>query len=101
MGNIFENMKDLHKLQKEAKEMQKKLQMQKISGESKDSRVIVHMNGAQEYESMVIDDMLLDIDMKDLLYKDIEEAFKDYQKKLQKTMQESFNIDDVKSMLGK
>ncbi len=100
MANVFGNMKDLYKVQKEAKEMQKKLREKKISGESKDGRITVFMNGAQEYEGIEIDDMLLDPDMKDLFKTDMEEAFKDYQKKLQKSMQESFNVDDVKSMLG-
>lgn len=98
---MFNDLKDLYKLQKEAKEMQKKMREKKITGNSKDGRVTVYMNGAQEYEGIEIDDMLFDVDMKDLFKQDMDEAFKDYQKKLQKSMQESFNIDDVKSMLGK
>lgn len=98
---MFNDLKDLYKLQKEAKEMQKKMREKKITGSSKDGRVTVYMNGAQEYEGIEIDDMLFDVEMKDLFKQDMDEAFKDYQKKLQKSMQESFNIDDVKSMLGK
>ena len=98
---MFNDLKDLYKLQKEAKEMQKKMREKKITGNSKDGRVTVYMNGAQEYEGIEIDDMLFDVEMKDLFKQDKDEAFKDYQKKLQKSMQESFNIDDVKSMLGK
>jgi DNA-binding YbaB/EbfC family protein len=98
---MFNDLKDLYKLQKEAKEMQKKMREKKITGNSKDGRVTVYMNGAQEYEGIEIDDMLFDVEMKDLFKQDMDEAFKDYQKKLQKSMQESFNIDDVKSMLGK
>lgn len=100
MANPFENMKEIYKLQKEARQMQKKLKEQKITGESKDGKVTVYMNAAQEYESIDIDDSLMSPDMKDLLEKDIEQAFSDYQKNLQKHLKKSMSMDDIKGMLS-
>jgi DNA-binding YbaB/EbfC family protein len=98
--NTFGNMKDLYKMQKEAKEMQKKLRKQIVSGESKDGSVKVYMNAAKEFENIEIDDSLMDPDMKELLKKRMAEAFKNLEKRLQKEMAKSFDMDDLKGMLG-
>jgi DNA-binding YbaB/EbfC family protein len=100
MANPFSQMKDLYKLQKEAKEMQKKLKDSKIQGESRDGFVTLYMNGAQEFEDINIDVSLLDPEMETVLKRDIEEAFKDFQKKLQKEMMKDFDMDKIKQMLG-
>ncbi|MBD3328918.1 hypothetical protein GF357_00275 [Candidatus Dojkabacteria bacterium] len=96
--NIFNNMKDLYKMQREAKKMQKKLQEQKIVAESKTGKVTLFMNAAQEYEDIQIDESLLDPEMMDLLRKEIKSAFKNFQKKLQKEMKSNFDMDDLKGM---
>lgn len=88
-------------MQKEAKQMQKKLREQKVTGEAKDGSVKVYMNGAKEFENIEIDDYLLDPDMLELLNKKMKEAFKDLEKKLQKEMAKQFDMDDLKGMLGK
>ena len=93
-------MKDLYKMQREAKAMQKKLREKTISGESKDGTVVVHMNGAQEFESVEIVDVLLDPSMLDKLNDAMKEAFKDAQKKLQKEMAKNMDLDSIKGMLG-
>ncbi len=100
MGNPFGQMKDLYKMQKEAKAMQKKMREQKISGESKDGSVVLYMNGAQEFEDFDIDDSLLSPDMIEVFKRNFMEAFKDYQKKMQKEMAKDFDMDKIKQMLG-
>lgn len=84
----------------EAKKMQNRLREKKISGESKDGMLKIFMNGAQEFEDMWIDDDLMDVDMMDRFKKDMKEAFKDYQKKLQKEMAQDLDLDKIKGMLG-
>lgn len=101
MLNAFNNLKDLYKMQKEAKEMQKKLRAQIISGESKDASVKIFMNAAKEFEDIKIADHLLDPDMLDLLKKKMKEAFADLEKKLQKEMSKQFDMDSLRGMLGK
>lgn len=100
MGNPFGQMKDLYKMQREAKEMQKKMRQQKIAGESKDGQVVIYMNGAQEFEDFEIDEELLSPEMFDVLKQKFMEAFKDYQKKLQKEMTKDLDMDKIKQMMG-
>ena len=94
------NPKELIKMQMEAKKMQNKLREKKISGESKDGMLKVFLNGAQEFEDIWVDDSLMDVDMMDRFKKDMKEAFKDYQKKLQKEMAQDIDLDKIKGMLG-
>jgi DNA-binding protein YbaB len=101
MANSFGNMKDLYKMQKEAKEMQKKLRKQVVFGESKDGSVKIYMNAAKEFQDIEISDDLMDPDLKELLKKRMAEAFANLEKKLQKEMAKSFDMDSLKDMLGK
>lgn len=93
------NPKGLIKMQMEAKKMQNKLREKKITGESKDKMLKITMNGAQEFEDIQIDESLMDIDMIDRFKKDMREAFKDYQKKLQKEMAQDIDLDKIKGLL--
>ena len=94
------NPKELIKMQMEAKKMQSKLIEKKITGESKDKMLKITMNGAQEFEDIQIDESLMDIDMIDRFKKDMSEAFKDYQKKLQKEMAQDIDLDKIKGLLS-
>lgn len=100
MANPFSQMKDLYKMQKEARAMQKKLREKILSGESGDGKVRIHMNAAQEFEDLHIDESLLDPEMLGELKKAFKEAFKDYQKKLQKEMMKDFDLNSLRGMLG-
>jgi DNA-binding protein YbaB len=94
------NPKEILRMQSEAKKMQKQLREKKISGESKDSSLKIYMNGAQEFEDIYMDDQLLESEDLDLIKKRMKEAFKDYQKKLQKQMAQDMDIDSLKSMFS-
>ena len=94
------NPQELIKMQMEAKKMQSKLREKKITGESKDEMLRITMNGAQEFEDIQVDDSLMDINMIDRFKKDMSEAFKDYQKKLQKEMAQDIDLDKIKGLLG-
>lgn len=94
------NPKELIKMQMEAKKMQSRLREKKISGESKSGMVKIFMNGAQEFEDLWIDDDLLDPSMIDRIKKDMKEAFRDYQKSLQKEMAQDMDLDKIKSMFS-
>ncbi|MBP6976390.1 YbaB/EbfC family nucleoid-associated protein [Candidatus Dojkabacteria bacterium] len=94
------NPRELIKMQMEAKKMQNRLREKKISGESKDGMLKIFMNGAQEFEDIWVDDDLMDSGMMDRFKKDMKEAFKDYQKRLQKEMAQDIDLDQIKGMLG-
>ena len=100
MAGLFGQMKDLYKLQKEAKEMQKKMKTLHITGYSDDENVKVGVNGLQEIEEMEIADELMSVERKKELIRGVKEALKDSQRKLQKEMSKDMDVDKLKSMLG-
>ncbi|MCA9376367.1 YbaB/EbfC family nucleoid-associated protein [Candidatus Dojkabacteria bacterium] len=100
MANPLSNVKDLYKMQREAQAMQKKLREKVLSGESKDGRVRLHMNAAQEFVDINIDDSLLSPEEFETLKTGMSQAFKDYQKKLQKEMMKDMDLDSLRGMLG-
>lgn len=95
------NPVELIKMQHEAKKMQSKMRERKVKGESKNGMVKIYMNGAQEFEDIFIDEDYLDPEMMDKIKQGLREAFKDYQKKLQKDMAQDIDLDQIKSMFGK
>ncbi len=97
---MFNQLKDIYKLQKEAREMQKKMKEVKIVGISDDEDVKIFMNGLQEVDTMEISDDLLSVDAKKQLIKEIKGAMKDAQKKLQKELSKDMDISQLKNMLG-
>lgn len=97
---MFDQIKDLYKLQKEAKEMQKKMKQIMVDGFSDDEDVKIRMNGLQEIESIDIDDDLINVENKKDLTKAIIQAVKDAQKRLQKEMAKDMDVSQIKSMLG-
>jgi len=100
MGNVFSNMKDMYKLQREAKEMQKKLREVRITGASDDGSIKLFMNGAQEFEDIFIDQSLMDAADTDLFKRRFKEAFKDYQKNLQKQLASTVDLDELRKSFG-
>jgi len=94
------NIKEILKMQSEAKKMQSRLREQKIVGESKDKLLKIHMNAAQEFEDVDIDEEILAPEELNNLKRRFKEAFKNYQKKLQKQMAQSMDIDSLKNMFN-
>ncbi|MHC1717015.1 MAG: YbaB/EbfC family nucleoid-associated protein [Candidatus Dojkabacteria bacterium] len=89
---------EIIKMQNEAKKLQNKLRDRKIKGESKNGMIKIYMNAAQEFEDIHIDEEYLSPDMEDAIKRGLKEAFKDYQKKLQKEMVQDMDLDQLKSM---
>lgn len=98
---VFDSVSSFAKLRKEGLEKQKELQAQKITGESKNSKVKIYMNSTGEMEDLYIDEEWFDNVDCDEMKKAFKEAYKDYMKKLQKTIMSSFDMDKLKDMLGK
>jgi DNA-binding YbaB/EbfC family protein len=85
---------------KEALAQQNRLKKIEIFGESKDHLVKVHINGLQEVINITIDDVLLNPAKAKDLKKDIIEAFKDAQQKLQKEATKGMDMEQMKKMFG-
>lgn len=97
---MFGQMKDLYKMQKQAREMQKQMKKLKIVGKSDDEMVTVTINGTQELEDIDIDESLLSPENKRNVIRGIKQAMKNSQKKLQKEMMKDMDMDKLKGMLG-
>lgn len=100
MKNIFSQVGDLYKMQKEAKKMQNDMKKIIVSGLSRNEDVEVVMNGAQEVEEIGINDSYMNLENKSKLEKALIEAFKDAQKKIQKKMMQDMDLDKIRNMLG-
>lgn len=90
----------LMQMRNEAVAMQKKMQSRKIVGESRDNRIKLQMNAAQEIEFLIVDEDIVDAQTLNIINIGIKEAFKDYQKKLQKEMVKDVDLEQIKKMLG-
>lgn len=91
-------VKDIYKLQKEAKRMQEEMKLVVVTGESKKSLVKLTLNGAQEIVDITFDDAIVGDKVE--LKKHIKDAYADAQKKLQKEMAKGMDLDKLKGMLG-
>ncbi|MDD3661838.1 MAG: YbaB/EbfC family nucleoid-associated protein [Candidatus Dojkabacteria bacterium] len=100
MANMFGQMKDLYRMQREAKRMQEKMRQIKVTGQSRDGTVRLYFNGAQELENVVIDEAVLAPEHKEVLQTALKEAYKDHQKKLQKELAKDMDLGQIRSMLG-
>ncbi|MBD3280864.1 YbaB/EbfC family nucleoid-associated protein [Candidatus Dojkabacteria bacterium] len=96
----FSQMKDLYRLQKEARKMQKQMKKMTVEGTSKDELVRVTINGIQEIDEIDIDEELLNPARKVDLIKGIKQAIKEAGKKVQKEMAKDMDMDRMRSMLG-
>lgn len=100
MAGAFNKLKDLYKLQKEAREMQKQMKTIKISGLSKDEHVEIIIDGTQEIMEVHISDDVMSVDKKRDLEKEIKQAMEEAQKLLRKEMSKNMDLDKLKGMLG-
>jgi DNA-binding protein YbaB len=100
MAGMFNQAKELYKLQKEAREMQKKMKAIKVEGLSDDEMVKVIMDGTQEIIEIEIDDEMMSVDLKKELVKSLKQGLKDAQKQVQKQMMKDMDISQLKNMLG-
>jgi DNA-binding YbaB/EbfC family protein len=91
-------VKDVYKLQREAKKMQEEMKQVLVTGESKKSLVKVTLNGVQELIDLSFDDQIMDDKVE--LKKHIKDAYADAQKKLQKEMAKGMDMDKLKNMFG-
>jgi len=84
----------------QAKRQQDKMKKVEVFGESRDHLIKVHLNGLQEIINITFDESLLRPEKAKDLKKNIMEAFKNAQEKLQKELMKNVDMEDLKKMLG-
>ena len=92
--------KDGLALQKEAREMEEKMREQRHKGKSRKGLVEIVIDGTQDIIDITIDDLLLSVENKQSLIKNIKEAFGDAQEAVKKSMIANLDMDKIKAMLG-
>jgi DNA-binding protein YbaB len=100
MAGMFNQAKDLLKMQREAGAMQKKMKGLTVSGYSDNEDVKMTINGVQDIQEIEINDELLSVEKKRELVRSIRQASKDAQNKLQKELVKDMDMDKLKSMFG-
>lgn len=90
---MFDQLKDLYNLQKQAREMQGQLKKEEVTGESKDSVINLTLNGNYELIRIHVkeDATLSPSDIE----KDVQQAYNDASSKLKSILAEKF-----KGMMG-
>jgi DNA-binding protein YbaB len=85
---MFDQLKDLYNLKKQAEELQKQMANEQITGTSRDGKFTVTLNGNQELINLEIapDANLLAEEIK----KSVKEAHKDAQDKLKSVLAQKF-----------
>lgn len=93
-------LKNVWDMQKQAKQMQAQMKAVTIDGSSKSGKVTVKMDGTQEIIDLIIADELLSPQMKDVLVKEMKEAFKKAQENLQSHMAKNMDLSQIKEMMS-
>ncbi|MCX8035385.1 MAG: YbaB/EbfC family nucleoid-associated protein [Candidatus Dojkabacteria bacterium] len=97
--NPFGAIKDIYKMQQNAKKMQEQMKNVLVVGKSKKEELEVTINGLHELVSLKIsnDDVLKD---KTLLEKCLKDSMSEAQKQLQKELAKGMDMDSIRKMLG-
>jgi len=91
----FQQMKDLWKLQSEAKRMQKELRQTVVEAEGEGGKIKVEINGEQNVQKIEIDESLLSPNQKNNLERALVKTLQEGSKAVQKIVAQK-----GKSMLG-
>ena len=85
---MFDKIKDMYQMQKQAREMQTMLNAEQAMGSSKDGSIQITLNGSFEVINVSVSD---EIPLtKDLVQKGIKEAFTDAQQKIKGILMQKF-----------
>lgn len=97
---MFNKLKQINDIRKQAKEMQNSLAQIVVVGESSGKKVMVTINGNQQVQGVKIEDGMENAEIE----KNVEAAFNDAMKKLQKelaaNMKNMGGMDALKDLLG-
>lgn len=92
---MFDKLKNMNSLRKQASQMKKSLDAEKITVETYNGRVKMTINGNQDIEELVIDEDVLKPENKSMLEQEVKRAFKDAMKKLQNIMVKKMQSGEI------
>lgn len=92
---MFEQLKNLASLRKQASEIKKQLESELITGESLNGQVKISMDGSQKIKEVFIDESLLVSGNQDKLQNAIKDAFSKANKELQMMMVRKMQAGEI------
>ncbi len=92
---MFEQLKNLASLRKQASEMKKQLESELITGEALNGQVKISMDGSQQIKEVFIDESLLVSGNQDKLQNAIKDAFSKANKELQMMMVRKMQAGEI------
>ena len=92
---MLDKLKNMNNLRKQASQMKKSLEEEKITVETYNGRVKLTINGNQDIEELFIDEDVLKPENKNMLEQEIKRAFKDAMKKLQNIMVKKMQSGEI------
>jgi len=92
---MFEQLKNLASLRKQASEMKRQLESELIIGESLNGQVKISMDGSQKIKEVFIDESLLEASNQDKLQNAIKDAFSKANKELQMMMVRKMQAGEI------
>lgn len=85
---MFDKMKDLNEMRKQAKQMQLMLAQEEVEGKSSGGKIVIVIDGNQEPKNVIVDDSI--VGDRGAIARSIKEALTDVNKKHKKMLQKKF-----------
>lgn len=92
---MFDNLRNLANLRKQASEMKKQLESEVITGEAVHGQIKITMDGSQQVKEVFIDENLLSRDKKEQLENGVKDAFEKANKDLQMMMVRKMQAGEI------
>ncbi|MEZ4180292.1 MAG: YbaB/EbfC family nucleoid-associated protein [Candidatus Doudnabacteria bacterium] len=85
---MFDQLKDLNEMRKQAKQMQLMLAQEEVEGKSAGGKITIVVDGNQEPKNVIVDDSI--VGDRGEIARNIKEALSDVSKKHKKMLQKKF-----------
>ena len=92
---MFNKLKQIQDLRKKAKELQGNLAQDTVSGESLDGQIKITMDGNQKIQDISIDENILTSENKNMIEKDLVDAFDKAIKNVQGLMSQKLQSGEI------
>lgn len=92
---MFNKLKQLQDLRKQAKDLKSSMSQETVTGEALDGAIKITMDGNQDIKDVDINDELLSVDNKEKLEQGIKEAFQAAVKNLQSLMMRKMQSGEI------
>lgn len=97
---MFNKLKQVNEIRKQAKEMQNSLAQIVVVGESSGKKVMVTINGNQEVKGVKIEEEMSTSEVESHVQQAFNDAMKKLQKELAANMKNMGGLDALKDLLG-